>query len=91
MAVGGGGRAKTLYHGSLVHARNHLARYSERGKKTRQTEKWWEDNIREWTGLVFANSDILTTSLPLSKVQQAIGPNEDILTRHPDSASPRHQ
>ena len=29
---------------------NHLARYSERGKKARQTEKW-ENNIREWTGL----------------------------------------
>ena len=27
---------------------NHLARHSERGKKTRQT-----DNIREWTGLEF--------------------------------------
>ena len=26
---------------------NHLARHSERGKKTRQTEKRWEDNIRQ--------------------------------------------
>ena len=40
----------------------HLARYSERGKKTKQTKnepknkKRWEDNIREWTGLEFAKS-----------------------------------
>ena len=33
----------------------HLARISERGKKTRQTEKKRrEDYIREWTGLEFA-------------------------------------
>ena len=36
---------------------NHLARHSERGKKTRQIEKKrLEDNIREWTGLEFAKS-----------------------------------
>ena len=36
---------------------NHLARHSESGKKTRQTEQEvWEDNIREWTGLEFAKS-----------------------------------
>ena len=37
---------------------NHLARHSERGKKTRQTttKKRWEDNIREWTGREFAKS-----------------------------------
>ena len=35
---------------------NHLARHSERGKKTRQTEERWEDNIREWTGLEFGKS-----------------------------------
>ena len=35
---------------------NHLARHSERGKKTRKTRKRWEDNIREWTGLEFAKS-----------------------------------
>ena len=35
---------------------NHLARHSERGKKTRQTEKRWEGNIKEWTGLEFAKS-----------------------------------
>ena len=39
---------------------NHLARHSERGKKTRQTDgrqrKRWEDSIREWTGLEFAKS-----------------------------------
>ena len=36
---------------------NHLARHSERGKKTRQKEEEVEeekDNIREWTGLEFA-------------------------------------
>ena len=35
--------------------KNHLARHSERGKKTRQTKRW-EDNIREWTGLEFGRS-----------------------------------
>ena len=38
---------------------NHLARHSERGKKTRQKgrqRRRWEDNIREWTGLEFAKS-----------------------------------
>ena len=35
---------------------NHLASHSERGKKTWQTEKRWEDNIREWTGLEFSKS-----------------------------------
>ena len=34
---------------------NHLARQSERGKKTRQTEEEVEDN-REWTGLEFTKS-----------------------------------
>ena len=34
----------------------HLARHSERGEKTRQTEERWEDNIREWTGFEFAKS-----------------------------------
>ena len=34
----------------------HLERHSERRKKTRQTRKRWEDNIREWTGLEFAKS-----------------------------------
>ena len=34
---------------------NHLARHSERGKKTRQRKRW-EDNIREWTGLEFGRS-----------------------------------
>ena len=33
---------------------NHLARHSERGKKTRQTEE--KVSIREWTGLEFAKS-----------------------------------
>ena len=36
---------------------HHFARHSERGKKTKQTEKKkWEDNIRKWTGLEFAKS-----------------------------------
>ena len=36
---------------------NHLARHSERGKKTRRKQrKRWEDNIREWTGLEFGKS-----------------------------------
>ena len=35
---------------------NHLARHNELGKKTRQTEKKWEDHIKEWTGLDFAKS-----------------------------------
>ena len=35
---------------------NHLARHSERGKKTRQTEEEGEDNITEWTGLEFGKS-----------------------------------
>ena len=35
---------------------NHLARHSEREKKTRQTKEEWEDNIREWTGLEFGKS-----------------------------------
>ena len=35
---------------------NHLARHSERVKKTRRTRKRWEDNIREWTGLQFSKS-----------------------------------
>ena len=37
----------------ITSGQNHLAKHSERGKKTRQTE---EDNIREWTGLEFAKS-----------------------------------
>ena len=35
---------------------NHLARQSERRKKTKQTETEVEDNTREWTGLEFAKS-----------------------------------
>ena len=35
----------------------HLARHSDRGRKTRRTEKKrWEDNIRKWTGLEYAKS-----------------------------------
>ena len=35
---------------------NHIARHSERGKKTRQTEKEVGRQHREWTGLEFAKS-----------------------------------
>ena len=36
---------------------NHLARHSERGKKTRQIEEQvGRNNIREWTGLEFTKS-----------------------------------
>ena len=36
---------------------NHLARHSERGKKTRQTEeRGGKTNIREWTDLEFTKS-----------------------------------
>ena len=38
---------------------NHLARHSERGKKTilqGTQRKRWADNIREWTGLEFDRS-----------------------------------
>ena len=33
-----------------------ILQYSERGKKTRQTRKRWEDNIRDWTGLELTKS-----------------------------------
>ena len=33
---------------------SHLARHSERGKKTRQREEVVGRHIREWTGLEFA-------------------------------------
>ena len=37
---------------------NQLARHSERGEKTRDTEekKGWDENIKEWTGLEYAKS-----------------------------------
>ena len=35
---------------------NHLARHSERRKKTDRQRKRWEDKIREWTGLEFGKS-----------------------------------
>ena len=35
---------------------NHLARHSERGKKTRRTKEDVEDNMRERTGLEFGKS-----------------------------------
>ena len=35
---------------------NHLARHSERGKKTRRTKEEVGRNIREWTGLEFGKS-----------------------------------
>ena len=35
---------------------NHLARHSERGRRQGRQRKRWEDNIREWTGLEFTES-----------------------------------
>ena len=35
---------------------NHLARHSERGRRQGTQRKRWEDNIREWTGVVFSRS-----------------------------------
>ena len=35
---------------------NHLARHSERGKKTRQTEEEVGNNVKEWIGPEFAKS-----------------------------------
>ena len=37
---------------------NHLARHNERegGRRKGRQRKRWEDNIREWTGLEFGNS-----------------------------------
>ena len=40
---------------------NHFVRHSETGKKTRQTKKGWENNIREWT------------DLEVTKPQRAVG------------------
>ena len=45
---------------------NHLARHSERGKKTRQTE---EDNIREWTGLEVAKSQRATENRKIEETE----------------------
>ena len=35
-----------------------LQNHSERGKRQGRQRKRWEDNIREWTGLEFAKSQI---------------------------------
>ena len=52
-----GGRGVWPFLPFIRSGQNHLARHSERGKKTRQTDrKRWEDSIREWTGLEFAKS-----------------------------------
>ena len=46
-----------LYLLFIRSGQNRLAKLSERGKKTRQTEEERsEDNIREWTGLEFTKS-----------------------------------
>ena len=49
-------RRKLKWYGHIFRssglAKNQLARHSERGKKTRQTEKRLEDNIKKWTGQV---------------------------------------
>ena len=51
-------RCKLQWYGHVFlfmkSGQNHLARHSERGKKTRQTKEEVEDNIKEWTGLEFA-------------------------------------
>ena len=53
-------RCKLQWYGHVFpfirSGRNHLARHSERGKKTGGQRKRWEDNIREWTGLEFGKS-----------------------------------
>ena len=38
----------------LRSGQNHLARNSERGKKTKQRKRW--EDIRKWIGLEFAKS-----------------------------------
>ena len=40
----------------IRYGQNRLARHSERGKKTRQTEEEMGRHISEWTGLEFAKS-----------------------------------
>ena len=40
----------------IRYGQNHLARHSERGKKTRQTEEKVGRQHMEWTGLEFAKS-----------------------------------
>ena len=40
----------------LWHGEDNSARDSERSKKERKTEKRWEDNIKEWTGMGFGDS-----------------------------------
>ena len=52
-------RRKLQWYGHLPFIRsgqNHLARHSEGGRRQGRQKKWWEDNIREWTGLKFAKS-----------------------------------
>ena len=38
------------------HGEDNSARDSEMSKKERKTEKRWEDNIKEWTGMRFGDS-----------------------------------
>ena len=45
-----------LYLPFIRSGKNHVARHSERGKKRGREKKRWGDNIGEWTGLEFANS-----------------------------------
>ena len=53
-------RRKLQWYGHVSRSsglgQNHLARLSERGKKTSRQRKRWEDSIREWTGLDFGKS-----------------------------------
>ena len=47
----------SVSHSDIRSGQNHFARHNERGKKTRQ-KKRWEENIREWTGLEFAKTQM---------------------------------
>ena len=60
---------------------NHLARHSERGKKTRQTpRKRWEDNIMQWTGLEFGKSQRAVETG--RKCRKLVAKSSVVLERH---------
>ena len=55
------------------------------GRRQGRQRKRWEDIIREWTGLEFgktqrAYKDHVTNEEVRAKIQEAIGPHEDLLT-----------
>ena len=58
MAAGGLDHCDTResYHTFIRSGQNHLARHSDGGRRQGRQRKRWEDNIREWTGLEFAES-----------------------------------